>query len=121
MIPFHGENTSNHSEQGGRNMLLKKSSTPRGQFQSTILWFALLFLSFLPGCNPGGSPGGLAYGPAYIPPCTCCCGGGGFAYNKSATPAPISAAILHDTSGPMANISANHGSIRSQSKKGEHK
>ncbi len=102
-------------------MPLKQRSDPENRDTGKLRWIALLFVVFLPGCNPGGSPGGLAYGPAYIPPCTCCCGGEGYVYHKNTTPSPISAAILHETSGPMANVSANHGSVRARSKKGVHK
>ncbi|MHB8421533.1 MAG: hypothetical protein ACYC9S_01825 [Leptospirales bacterium] len=102
-------------------MIREKRFAPRVRSLGPVLWLALLFVSLLPGCNPGGSPGGGVYGPAYIPPCTCCCGGEGYVYNKKTSPAPISAAILHDTSGPMANVSANHGSIRTRSKKSGHK
>ncbi|MHB1926507.1 MAG: hypothetical protein ACYCRD_04470 [Leptospirillum sp.] len=74
------------------------------------------------GCNPGGAPGGVVYGPAYIPPCTCCCGGDGFIYHQgNSALSPVSAAILHDTSGPMANYSQNHGSAKARSKSGGHK
>ena len=83
----------------------------------------LAFFVFLGGCNPGGAPGGGVYGPAYIPPCTCCCGGDGFIYHQTGASnlSPVSAAILHDTSGPMANYSQNHGSVKARSRSGGHK
>lgn len=86
-------------------------------------WFTGIMLALiLGGCNPGGAPGGLVYGPAYIPPCTCCCGGDGFIYHQGKSElSPVSAAILHDTSGPMANYSQNHGSAKARSKTGGHK
>lgn len=87
----------------------------QGLLRGKILWLALLFFMALPGC--GGNYGGVS-GPAYYP------GGGygdGYIYHQSTTPAPISMSMLHDTAGPMANVSANHGSIKARAKAGSHK
>lgn len=80
----------------------------------------LLIASLLGGCGGGGG----VYGPAYVPECTCCCSNYYTPYSYHATPkstAPISAAMLHDTSGPLPNVSANHGSIKGIARKGGHK
>ncbi len=66
------------------------------------------------------------YGPAYVPECTCCCGGGftPYAYKQSnhssiAGP-PVATTMLHDTKGPMADISANGKSQKKLSKSPRH-
>ncbi len=80
----------------------------------------LLLLPFVAGC--GGASG--VYGPAYVPECTCCCSNYYTPYSYHASPkatAPVSAAFLHEPSGPLANYSANHGSVKGMAKKGGHK
>ncbi|MHB1756835.1 MAG: hypothetical protein ACYCT9_04895 [Leptospirillum sp.] len=80
----------------------------------------LLVGSLLGSCGGGGG----VYGPAYVPECTCCCSNYYTPYSYHATAkstAPISAAMLHDTTGPLPNVSANHGSIKGIAKKGGHK
>lgn len=76
--------------------------------------------SLLGSCGAGGG----VYGPAYVPECTCCCSNYYTPYSYHATAKsniPVSAAMLHDTTGPLPNVSANHGSIKGIAKKGGHK
>ncbi|MHB1563511.1 MAG: hypothetical protein ACYCXP_05355 [Leptospirillum sp.] len=89
-----------------------------------LRWFfmggILLVSAFLGSCGGGGG----VYGPAYVPECTCCCSNYYTPYSYHAAPksnVPISAAMLHDTSGPLPNVSANHGSIKGIARKGGHK
>ncbi|MCL5285927.1 MAG: hypothetical protein M1313_09370 [Nitrospirae bacterium] len=86
-----------------------------------FLFFVILIV--LGGCG-GATPG--VYGPAYVPECTCCCGGGftPYAYKQSnhssiAGP-PVATTMLHDTKGPMTDISANGKTQRRQGKSPRH-
>jgi len=95
----------------------KKNSTPENPVRWLFLCVALFISALFGGCSGGGG----AYGPAYVPQCTCCCSNYYTPYSYHSAPqstAPISAAMLHDTSGPLPNVSANHGSIKGISKKG---
>ena len=82
-----------------------------------VTLFSLLFLG-LGGCGGGGG----IYGPAYVPECTCCCGGGytPYAYKQtnhsSIAGPPVATTLLHDTKGPMADSSANGKSQRHRGK-----
>ncbi len=97
--------------------LTKRLRIPAGRFA-----LAMIILS-LGACGGGAMPG---YGPAYVPECTCCCGGGftPYAYKQSnhssiAGP-PVATTMLHDTKGPMADISANGRTQKKQGKSSRH-
>ena len=85
------------------------------------LWIVPILLS-LGGCGGGGG----IYGPAYVPECTCCCGGGftPYAYKQnnhsSIAGPPVATTMLHDTKGPQSDISANGKTQRRQGKAPRH-
>ena len=95
--------------------------TKRQRLSAGSLILSMIFLSL--GACGGAMPG---YGPAYVPECTCCCGGGftPYAYKQSnhssiAGP-PVATTMLHDTKGPMADVSANGKSQKKPGKSPRH-
>jgi hypothetical protein len=92
-------------------------------FRMSSLFYLLLLI--LGSCGGSGMVPGV-YGPAFVPECTCCCGGGytPYAYKQSnhssiAGP-PVSTALLHDTKGPMADVSSNGKAQTHRSKAARH-
>jgi hypothetical protein len=89
----------------------------------TLLLCPLILL--LGGCGASGVAPGV-YGPAYVPECTCCCGGGytPYAYKQSnhssISGPPVATSFLHDTKGPMADVSANGKSQAKRTKTAHH-
>ncbi len=93
----------------------REGSCPRHSFvRITFLGLLMLF----GGCGATSA----AYGPAYVPECTCCCGGGYTPYAYKATNhssiagPPVATAFMHDTKGPMSDVSANSRSVRQKTK-----
>ena len=93
----------------------RASSSPRHSVRRIMF---LGFLMLFGGC--GASSG--VYGPAYVPECTCCCGGGYTPYAYKATNhssiagPPVATAFMHDTKGPMSDVSANNTSVHHKAK-----
>ncbi|MHB8369484.1 MAG: hypothetical protein ACYDBP_07320 [Leptospirales bacterium] len=73
---------------------------------------------FIGAC--GGGSG--TYGPAYVPQCTCCCGGGYTPYAYKATThssiagPPIATAFFHETKGPQSDVSATGQNLKHRTK-----
>ncbi len=82
---------------------------------------AVFLIPPLMGLSGCGATSGL-YGPAYVPQCTCCCGGGYAPYSyhqsnhSSLAGAPLATTMLHDTKGPMTDTSSNGKSVRHRGK-----
>ncbi len=81
----------------------------------------LIVLAFPVLLGACGSTSSL-YGPAYVPQCTCCCGGGYTPYSykgdnhSSIAGPPVATAFLHDTKGPLSDVSAHSPSLRQKTK-----
>ncbi len=92
---------------------------------------SLVGILLLGGCTTGGGAvGPSGYGDGYYSPYAYHTAGaenGSTYYGPSAYHAapkasvPNFSAIQHDTSGPTANISANHGSVKEKGKAGGHR
>lgn len=102
---------------------MRHDSPLRGFSRIRFLFFFLIL--FLGSCGGSGMVPGV-YGPAYVPECTCCCGGGFAPYSykqdnhSSIAGPPVATAFLHDTRGPASDVSQSGKTQTRRSKAAHH-